>query len=231
MAKQLVTSSTRTAPPPAVLTRPRTRPRGGNGHVKGAPATRASARAASRPEPEPEVEAPSLKPRTVRLIDGIRAGFSSYVAEFIRFNRKAADIAPDFMKAYKAYEADTSGTFVSFVRMLDPEVPEGPGQPYKGHPTYNAADYLRRLVADEEREGEEVEDRDKPAGMSEAFVRLLAAIVALIPGNQVEKLWGIVGSELRWSERRVQTLREQVEQADPLLEAHPEGRGLAVEQP
>jgi hypothetical protein len=218
MAKTITTATTTPAIPPRVSQRVMRQADRTTGARKGArPAPPAPV------EPDEEV---TLKPRTVKLIDGIRPGFRAHVTEFARFHSKAEDLAPPFMRAYAAYQADTGASFVSFVRFLDPDVPAD-REGYKAHTVYMAADYLRRLVA--QPEGETVEDADRPAGMSEAFVRLLAAIVALIPGNQVERLWGVIGSELKWSERRVTTLRTQVEQAEPLLESHVERNALVVD--
>lgn len=192
----------------------------------------AVARAARATEPaiedEPEDEV-TLKPRTIRLIDGIRAPFRAHLSEFVRMHSKAEDLAPEFMRAFIAYQADTGSTFVNFVRYLDPDVPSGPGQPYKSHSTYMAADYLRRLVAAPQ--GETVENPDAPAGMSEAFVRLLAAVIALIPGNQVERLWTIIETELKWTTGRVTKLRAQVEEAEPLVPSHVEHNSLVVDEP
>lgn len=178
--------------------------------------------------PAAEEQPPALKPRTEKLIDGIRAPFRAHVAEFRRMDAKAAELAPPFMRAFAAYQADTGGaSFISFVRTLDPSVPAD-RDGYRSNDTYRAADYLRRLVAPET--GEVVEDPNRPAGMSEAFVRLLAAIVALIPGNQVERLWGIIGEELHWSERRVANLRTEVDEAQPLIDSHVERNALVVEE-
>lgn len=189
------------------------------------PASR-TARPIVAPEPEEVEEEPQLKPRTLKLIDTIRAPFRHHVAEFGRFHAKAEDLAPPFMRAFAAYQADTGASFVAFVRHIDPTVPAD-RDGYKANGTYMAADYLRRLVATPQ--GSTVEDADRPAGMSEAFIRLLAAIVALIPGNQVEKLWGVIGAELHWSERRVQNLRTEVDAATPLIESHVERNSLVVE--
>lgn len=177
-----------------------------------------------------------LKARTSRLIENIRAPFKTHVTMFGHMDEKAADLAPDFMKAFRAWEAETEGSFVTFVRLFDDTIPanrdpdpkDRGNQGYKNHRAYRAADYLRRLVPGEEAEREKP-DRDAPLPVSEAFVRLLAAIVALIPGNQVEKLWEIIGSELHWSEGKVTTLRTQVEEVEPLVEAKTDRGHLSVE--
>jgi hypothetical protein len=200
--------------------------------------------AARVPEPEPEVEeeeGPQLSRRTSKRIEDIRAPFRTHVTAFGHMDEKAQDLAPDFMRAFNAWKAETDGTFVTFVRMFDEDVPpnrdpdpkDRTNLGYRNHRTYRAADYLRRLVAapEEGAEGVERGDREGPSSVSEAFVRLLSAIVALIPGNQVDKLWGLIGSELHWSERRVASLREQVQDVEPLVEAHVEQRQVVIEEP
>lgn len=176
-----------------------------------------------------------LKARTLRLIEGVRAPFKAHVTIFGHMDEKAADLAPEFMKAFRTWEAETSGSFVTFVRLFDDTVPanrdpdpkDRENQGYRNHRSYRAADYLRRLVPGEEGE-EKKPDRDAPLPVSEAFVRLLAAIVALIPGNQVEKLWEILGTELHWSKTKVDGLRTQVEEVEPLMEATAERGHLTV---
>lgn len=168
---------------------------------------------------------PQLKRGTTRLIEDVRRPFHAHVTAFGTMHRKSVELAPSFMRAFGAYQADTGGTFVAFVRLFDDTVPpnrdpdpnERSNIGYRNHPTYRAADYLRRLAPLER--AAEVEDHERPAGMSEAFVRLLAAIVTLIPEAQRARLWAIVGDELHWTERRVETLRTEVEQAEPLVEA------------
>jgi hypothetical protein len=190
-------------------------------------------------EVEEEEDMPSLTKRTQRRIEDIRAPFKSHVTAFGHMDDKAQDIAPDFMRAFNAWKGETNGSFVTFVRLLDDTVPanrdpdpkDRGNQGYRSHRTYRAADYLRRLVAAPEEGEEGVEREGGPASVSDAFVRLLAAIVALIPGNQVDKLWTVIGTELKWSERRVATLREQVQDVEPLVEAHVEQRQVVVETP
>ena len=185
-----------------------------------------------------DIEGPApLKARTTRLIEAVRTPFKTHVTMFGHMDEKAADLAPDFMKAFRSWKAETNGAFVTFTRLFDDTIPvnrdpdpkdrENTG--YRNHRAYRAADYLRRLVPGEESEQDEREDKEGPLPVSTAFVRLLAAIVALIPGNQVEKLWEIIGSELHWSEGKVTTLRSQVEEVEPLVEAKTDRGHLMVE--
>jgi hypothetical protein len=178
-----------------------------------------------------------LKASTLRRIEAVRPAFKAHVTMFTHMDKKAGELAPDFMRAFRMWKAETEGSFVTFVRLFDDTVPvnrdpdpkDRQNQGYRAHSTYRAADYLRRLVPVEEGEREESDERAGPLSVSVAFVRLLAAIVALIPGNQVEKLWEVIGTELQWSERKVSTLREEVEEVEPLVEAKAERGHLAVE--
>lgn len=188
---------------------------------------------------EVEEAPPPLSKRVARRIEDVRAPFRTHVTAFGHMDEKAQDIAPDYMAAFAAWRAETEGNFVTFVRLFDDTVPanrdpdpaDKNNQGYKNHRTYRAADYLRRLAPLVEEGEEGREEREGPTSVSDAFVRLLAAIVALIPGNQVEKLWEVIGKELHWSERRVTTLRESVQDVEPLVEAHVEQRQVVVEEP
>jgi hypothetical protein len=189
-------------------------------------------------EEDIEEEQPELSRRVMRRIEDVRAPFKTHVTMFGHMDEKAADLAPDFMKAFRAWKDETKGSFVTFVRMFDDTVPvnrdpdpkDRANTGYKAHRTYRAADYLRRLVPGEE--GEEAAEKEGggPVSVSDAFVRLLAAIVALIPGNQVEKLWEVIGTELHWSQGKVATLRTSVEEVEPLVEARVERNTLVVEE-
>lgn len=179
-----------------------------------------------------------LKARTVRLIDAVRVPFKTHVTMFGHMDEKAADLAPGFMRAFDSWKAETDGSFVTFVRLFDDTIPanrdpdpkDRTNQGYRNHRAYRAADYLRRLAGPRDTEERDTgEEREGPLPVSMAFIRLLAAIVALIPGNQVEKLWEIIGSELHWTEGRVTTLRTQVEEVEPLVEAKADRGHLAVE--
>lgn len=170
-----------------------------------------------------------LKVRTQRIIDALRADFKPFIVAFGHFTEKRAQLAPRFMKAYDTWKEETQGTFVGFVRLLDPSVPAD-RDGYRAHRTYQAAENLRSLVqSDTEDERSTANDKDRPLGMSDAFVRLLAVIVALIPGNQVEKLWTLIGEELHWSPGKVTNLRASVEEVEPLVDAKAERGHLTVQ--
>lgn len=63
------------------------------------------------------------------------------------FVRGASQLAArPFMQAFRAWSAETACySFVAFVQYLDPTVPTV-REEYLEHPTYQAADYMRRLA-------------------------------------------------------------------------------------
>jgi hypothetical protein len=159
---------------------------------------------------------------TMRLVDGVRESFTSYVTQFVALNETRAQLAPRFMKAYNAWASDTGKPFVAFVRLFDPTVPTASAD-YRKHKAFMAADYLRRLVATEARAEAEEEagvgtgiGAEAPATPQEAIARLIAAILPLIALEQHPKLWQYVQEELHWTEARVKRLQEQVGAVRPL---------------
>jgi hypothetical protein len=214
MAKQLATSTVATTPA-AVVARATSLPRAMR-------PSRAPAPPVDIEDEEQEDAPPQLTKRTQKMLDAVRTPFRQHVTAFGTVHEKAAALAPEFIRTFYAWHKETHGTFIGFVRLLDPTVPanrdaspENDG--YRGHKSYQAADYLRRLVTRRDRPEDEEDEGERPAPMQDALVRVLAAFISVIPGNQVDHLWTMLGTGLKWSERRVAKLRGALDAAEPLM--------------
>lgn len=164
-----------------------------------------------------EVAPPQLSAKVTRQIDAIRGSFSSYVRDFTALVERRAELAPKFMKAFGAYQAETGMTFVSFCRQLDPTIPEAQKE-YRNHRAYQAAEYLRRLVAraaQKRTAAEEGETSTRPIPPMDALARFLASIIPSIADPS--KLWSVLETECHWSDRQVNRLKTVVEQSHPLI--------------
>lgn len=160
-----------------------------------------------------------LSKKVLSAIETIRKPFVSYVKDFAALGVKRSELAPKFMKVFGMWQAETGGTFVAFVRYLAPEI-GNTRQEYRVHPTYAAADYLRRLTGNAERRGPrtQAERAAAPAPPTDAIARIVAAFMAIIPEAQKGHLWEAMSTELHWTERQVARLQTQVEHVDPLVE-------------
>lgn len=170
-------------------------------------------------------------PRNVqRQIDALKRPFTAFRTRFAALSQDRATLAPQFMRVYGAYLRSAGGTFVSFVRLLDPTVP-AERSAYRANPSYQAADYLRRLVSRRDAAG----TNRTPATRSNltALARLLATIVPLVRDPQV--IWRAVETEFQFSARQVGRLRQVTNETRPLLtlqNARPSiARPIHIERP
>jgi hypothetical protein len=101
--------------------------------------------------PDAPKDAPAkLTGPLVRAVDTLRVVFNTFLTEFNALEARREDIAPRFMRTFGKWQSETGGTFIAFVRVLVPDVPMTVKE-YKFNRAYMAADYLRRLVAQQER--------------------------------------------------------------------------------
>lgn len=176
--------------------------------------TRAARSQAAQTPPKRQATAKSteiaepLTAATRRLVDGIRDEFDGFVDGYIALEADRDKIATHFMRAFNAWQKETDGTFVGFVRLLVPKVPED-RDGYKAHPAYQAADHLRRKVADAQREREtpEVAEEDRPASTLTALERLIATVMPII--DPTGSIWSAFVKELNWSEEQAQRIRDR----------------------
>lgn len=174
---------------------------------------------------------PELSAKTRKLIDAVRAPFSSFVTQYAELMSTRADLAPSFMRAFGAFAQESGQTFVDFCRLLDPSI--GPTRAdYRVHRSYLAADYLRRLAAQQSRPRVAPSTpATAPATPLDGMARLLAAMLPLISADQVSRLWETVSAELHWTERQITSLQHRVENADALVNVRPpRGAGGTVPQ-
>lgn len=173
-------------------------PRGIPRNKKAAEAEAAKSASAGE-KPGPKL---ALSVKTRAMVDAIREQFTAFVDEFHQMTVSRAELAPKFMKAFAAWQVETGGTFVGFVRLLDPKVPEG-RDAYRATPTYQAADYLRRLLAQADREP--IPEENRPVSAYLALAHLVATILPAIDPNGV--IWQAFVREMNWSEAAAERLK------------------------
>lgn len=169
-----------------------------------------SQRSIARHEDSPAiVKEPTQK--TLRLIDDVRRPFTAFVDEHSIVLESRADLAPKFVRAYDAFRTDTEQSFVAFVRLFDPEIPAD-REGYRNHRTYQAAEYLRRVVANQAKPALPVNKR--PVTPLVALARLLATILPDMVDHEI--LWAAFVKEMRWSQGQVARLQTIVNREGPV---------------
>lgn len=180
------------------------------------------------------VTTPALSTKTQKLIDAIRPQFVAFAGGFASMLTSRLELAPKFMRAFGAWQADTAGTFVQFIRTLDASIPETRAD-YRTHSAYQAADYLRRLVAQQERAkadrtgAAEGTARKVAVTPLDAVARLLAAFLPNV--NDKMKLWAMLGAELNWTERQISRVQHMAETMPALPLKAPKGTDIRVMAP
>lgn len=151
-----------------------------------------------------------------RQIDAIRRPFMAYATAFGRIMETRGELAPRFMRAYYAWaNADGKGGFVAFVRKIDPEVPTASRSTdgvdgYRDHPSYNAAQYLRRKVEGGNRQ---------PARRSNVspLARMIATVLQVIRPENATAVVDSIGREFGFTARQITRLQELVGKAQPVM--------------
>lgn len=189
---------------------------------------------ATAPEREAVQAEPSAK--TVKLIDGIRADFKAYVAGCIAFLTGRDELKAAFGRAFKAFKEDTGLGLAYFVARFDPSCPLVV-RDYKKHKAYIAADYIMREVRKADRaakakaEGKTGAPRVVAATPLDGMARLIKSMLPLVSADQIDKLWELVEKELHWTDRQRESLKNRVEEADPLFATRsPRGSGGVIPQ-
>jgi hypothetical protein len=141
---------------------------------------------------------------TRKLVDAIRSDFGTYAENFGVITADRASLAPRFMAAFDAWSAETGGTFVAFVRLLDPSVPED-RDGYRAHNTYQAADFLRRKLAQASRP--ELPPGKRPVSVYDALAMLVATVLPAVDPNGT--IWNAFVKEVKWTKERADALRER----------------------
>lgn len=161
-------------------------------------------------------QATTSGPMTVGLrnkIDGLKRPFTAFVNSFQSITTTRAELAPKFMQVFGTWQAETGKPFVDFVRALDPTVPADRAG-YRGHKSYQAADYLRRLVA--RRDTGPNRRAARPLRNNVAIMaRLLKTILPLISNADV--VWRAMNEELGLNNRQVTALKQRTEAEEPLM--------------
>lgn len=171
--------------------------------------------------PEPQVEG-GLSARLRALITRIRRPFMAFSEGYQALTQSRSQLAPEFMRAYGTYMNEVGGSFVSFVRLLDPEVPED-REGYRNHRSYQAAEYLRRLVNQSEavaerRRRREAGEAPAPTPQTVALATLIATVLTLAPEAE-DQVWHALNT-LGLRPRQLDRLRGMLEETEPIdLEA------------
>lgn len=150
-----------------------------------------------------------LSAKTQKLIAAVTEPFKAYAGARIALGQTQAKLAPKFMAAFDAWHGETSGNFIDFVRIIDSSVPIQ-REAYRANGVYQAADYLRRVVALSEIAPREKRDPNAPKAVSpiEAVARLVATVAPLVENMDV--LWEAFLKELHWSDRQVARVQKLV---------------------
>lgn len=175
--------------------------------------------AAAKPAPTPAPVAPAaestLTAKTLHMVEDVRQPFAELSTLQGGLAVKSKTLAPRFMRAYNAWAAETGGTFVGFVVLLDPAVPADRAG-YRGNASYQAAEYLRRLVAAKAKPEATTgaDAASKPASMVEALAAVLATVA---PSVDMQALWTAFETKLHWSTAAVKRLQQRVGESPPSL--------------
>lgn len=172
------------------------------------------------------VETPSIEltARTQNLIDAIRKPFGSFVSAFAALEEKRSDLAPKFMKAYRAWASEADAGFTDFVRFLTPELADADTKTIRASRAWQSADYLKRLD-DKQRRAKERSARgevdpasvDRPATAAQAFPRVLASFVSMIPEDARMRFWETLGAEMHWDSQQIAKIQTSIKDAVPAV--------------
>lgn len=146
-----------------------------------------------------------------RQVDALRKPFTAFSHQFGALTESRSALAPKFMKTFGVYLTQTGGTFVSFVRLLDATVP-AERDAYRGHKSYQAAEYLRRLVSRRE-PGARSTSRGSSALVN--FARMVKTVLPIVRGE--DTVWRALESECGFTARQITRLRSVVNATAPLL--------------
>jgi hypothetical protein len=165
-----------------------------------------------------------LSAKVKNAMDAIKQPFMSFAKGLSAINQKRGELAPRFMKAFGFWQAETGGTFVQFVRAIDPSIGEKRDE-YRNHPTYQAADYLRRLQGAAGRtqtnDGQEQVQQTSP---TDALARFMATLLNMIPEGRHAVIKTAMEQELHWDTRRIENLFKTATNVVPIFEVR--GRTL-----
>lgn len=158
---------------------------------------------------------PSAKTR--HMIDAIKEQFTAFVGEFASMWESRQELAPKFVKAFKAYKEDTGLKLISFVRELDPTVPthrddDDTGEGYKNHPSYVAATNLNRLANAEPKKA--IPANKRPVTPWVALARLVATVLPLVDTDG--SIWDAFVKECHWDEAQAKRLQALANREQPI---------------
>lgn len=165
--------------------------------------------------------AEDVSAKVKKAIEDISKPFAEFVQNFASMSTSRAELAPKFMRAFGLWQAEDGGTFVEFCRVLVPEI--GPSRnEYRSHPAYQAADYLRRLVAQNSRREVSPEERARsiqnaPASPTTALARFIKTLLPMIKPEEQGTLWKALHSELNMSDRQITRIQQITTTVDPVV--------------
>lgn len=166
-----------------------------------------------------------LSASLAKIVDAIRKPFMAFAQQHGAMLQRRAELAPQFMAAFGDWQKETGrGAFVEFCRVIDPSIPvERDG--YRAHASYQAADYLRRLVG----RTDQGNGRATPVRSSSmALARLLATILPLVREKEHDAVWAAVEAEFGFRRGQVVTLQRMTAATQPFLELHAKPQPVKV---
>lgn len=147
---------------------------------------------------------PGLSVRVTTQIAALRTPFMAFSEGFAQLTVSRADLAPRFIKVFEAWKKETNGTFVLFVHTLDPKMPMERDS-YRNHPTYQAADYLRRLQTGTARTREPVPLAERPVTPLLALARLVATVMPAV--DPTGNIWDTFVHAMHWTDRQSERIK------------------------
>lgn len=180
-----------------------------------------------------ETDAPGTSDPALRLssklttqIDHLRKPFTAFTKDYGSLLVTRADLAPKFMAGFDAYRLETGGTqsedgriaggssFVSYVCLFDTSVPADNRDAYRAHRTYQAADYLRRLVV-QSGQAPKTHDGPLPTTPLVALARLVATVLPRVDPSGA--IWAAFVEEMHWAPAMIARIDKLARSQGPVV--------------
>lgn len=162
----------------------------------------------------PQADVKAIPATVNRQIQTLRRQFVTFRDSFAGVMQRRADLAPTFIRIYGLYQAATGGSFLAFVRQIDPEVPMD-RDGYRNHPSYQAAQYLRRLVDRSDRGGRANGVTAPTRSNVLNLARSIATILTVV--RDADVVWKAIMQEFSLTQRQMTNLQKTAANVRPLL--------------
>lgn len=171
--------------------------------------------------PDGQVTIGNMVIRITRELQSKIEGMRERLSEFGRvLASHKADLVEPFMSGLEQWRKETGrNSFVEYVRAIAPDVP-GDRDGYRSHPTYQAADYLRRVYQRTTKTGTSAatsNTRSIRVNAVNRLARALKTVFSVIQPALIDQIWTGIATEYGLNDRQLTTLKARVELAQPLL--------------